>query len=95
MSGAPVTSNATSYSGVGETCTTDASGQCVLANLQATTTGLTAKSGSNDIAVDGLAASTTQIKLQLITFTVPIGNSAFGSSKYGMDGRTAHTVIEN
>jgi hypothetical protein len=87
----PVTGNATIYPGVSESCTTDSTGQCTLPNLVATTIGLVAKTPENYVAVNGLAATTSQLTLKLIPFKQPVNGSSFDIAN-GTSGWTGGVV---
>jgi len=93
-SGVLVYGNATTYPGVSQECTTNASGQCSLTNLPPTTIGLVARTDSNSIAVNGLAATTGQVTLKLLPFTQPTGNSTFDVNN-GTSGWTGGTVSQS
>jgi hypothetical protein len=75
--GVTVTANATAYPGIGETCTTDSTGKCSLLDLSATTIGLVARTADNAIGVNGIAATTFLVTLQLIPFLPPSNSSSF------------------
>jgi CubicO group peptidase (beta-lactamase class C family) len=75
--GVAVTANATAFPGVGESCTTDATGKCTLTDLSATTIGLVARTADNAIGVNGLAATTSLVTIQLIPFLPPTNSSSF------------------
>lgn len=87
----PVTGNATIYPGVSESCTTDATGQCTSPNLIATTIGLVAKTADNYVAVNGLAATTSQLTLKLIPFKESVSGSSFDIAN-GTSGWTGGVV---
>ncbi|KAH0565383.1 hypothetical protein GP486_001217 [Trichoglossum hirsutum] len=86
--------NATSYPGVSQTCTTDASGVCTLENLTATTIGLVAKTGDNSIAVNGLAASPSQVTLKLMPYDQPEDGASFDVNN-GTSGWTGGAVSQS
>ena len=94
VSGVLVYANATIYPGLSQECTTDASGQCKLVNLPSTTIGLVARTGSNSIAVDGVAATTGQVTLKLLPFTKPNGDSTFDTNN-GTSGWTKGTITQS
>jgi hypothetical protein len=93
-SNVPVFGNATTYPGVSQICTTDASGVCTLENLTATTIGLVAKTDDNSIAVNGLAASSGQVTLKLMPYVQPVDGASFDIDN-GTTGWTGGTVSQS
>lgn len=87
VAGATVTANATTFPYVGQVITTDDSGVGVFTNVPLTTIGLVATTPDNQIAVNGLAATTSSTTLSLIPFTIP-GNvtSDFANGTLGWTG---------
>jgi hypothetical protein len=90
--GVLVTANATVYSGVSESCTTDTTGTCTLLNLASTTIGLFAVTPDNSFAADGLAATTSQVTLQLTPLHQPEAGASFNISK-GTTAWTGGTIV--
>lgn len=89
-----VSANATIYPGLGQSCVTDASGLCYLTNLPSTTIGLVARIDDNSIAVNGLAATTSQVTLQLMSFEAPSGNVTLDVDD-GLSGWTGGAVSQS
>lgn len=86
--------NATTYPGVSQQCTTDASGKCSLTDLPPTTIGLVAKAGDNTIAIDGLAPTSGQVTLKLMPFNQPDGDSSFNVNN-GTSGWTGGSTSQS
>lgn len=86
-----VLGNATIYPGISQTCITDSTGKCILENLTSTTIGLVARAADNSIAVNGLAAGSSQVTLKLMPFILPQPGASFDISN-GTSGWTGGTV---
>jgi len=95
--GVTVIANATTYPYVSQEAIADGSGLVVFTNVPQTTIGLVAATAANQIAVNGLAATTSNTTLNLIPFIIP-GNA---TSDYdngtigwtgGIDGPTSSVL---
>jgi hypothetical protein len=88
-----VSSTATGYSGVTQSCTTDSTGSCTLLNLAATTIGLFALISDTSFAADGLAATSSQVTLRLISLHQPENGACFNVYN-GTKAWTGGTVVD-
>lgn len=92
--GVHVEANATIYPGLSGSCTTDASGKCLIQNLPGTTIGLVARKDDNSIAVNGLAPTTVQVTLKLLPFITPKPGASFNTDN-GTAGWTGGTLNQS
>ncbi|GJC86435.1 hypothetical protein ColLi_09273 [Colletotrichum liriopes] len=77
VSGATITVHATTHPGVARFCTADGTGRYTFGYIRSTTIRLIARTGDNSIAVNGLAASSGLVTLELMPFVEPDAGASF------------------
>lgn len=80
VSGVSVVANATVYPEISQVSTTDANGMVTFTNLALTTIGLTARTADNKIGVNGVAATTVTVPIQLVSFGAASNTTSFDIS---------------